>query len=72
LALNSKEAKEELARTSLDVLVRLLDMEQPDQRDMAHSILRKVSGKDFAANDLAAWANWKTTQLKNRELSRKP
>lgn len=69
LALNSQQAKEEILRTGVPNLLRLLASKQPDQRELAHSTLRKVSGKEYPSSDLASWNNWFTKLAKDRGLA---
>lgn len=40
------------------VLLDMLALEQPNNRDPAHAILRELSGLDHPAEDLAAWRAW--------------
>lgn len=58
LAMGSAQARQYLMENKLGTLVSLMGSIQPDHRLAAHAILRKLSGKNYAATDLQAWANW--------------
>lgn len=58
LALNSKDAREQVLKSSVPTLIQMLGCKQPDHHDIAHGILRKISGKEFAATDASAWKGW--------------
>jgi HEAT repeat protein len=40
------------------LLVRLLKLSQPNNHDFAYSILKKISGKNFAERDYKSWEQW--------------
>ncbi len=41
-----------------DKLLSLIKLSQPNNSDSAYDILKRISGKDFARTDYAAWQNW--------------
>ncbi|MBY0371760.1 HEAT repeat domain-containing protein [bacterium] len=71
LALNSNEVRAELLRSSVPTLISLMECKQPDHRDLAHTILRKISGKDFADNDIRPWVAWYRKLPPAGEISKK-
>lgn len=70
LALNSNQAREELLKASVPTLIALMECKQPDHRELAHNVLRKISGKDFSDTDARAWTAW-FRKLPAREVSKK-
>lgn len=58
LVLNSQSARDEILKTGVPSLLDLLKAKMPDQKEFAHAILRKISGKDYAATDIPSWNNW--------------
>lgn len=58
LVLNSQTARDEILKTAVPSLLDLLKGGMPDQREFAHAILRKISGKDYAATDANRWTSW--------------
>ncbi len=44
-----------------DKLLALLQLKQPNNHDLAYSILKKISGKDFGPTNVAAWTKWVST-----------
>lgn len=39
-------------------VVAQFHMAQPNLHDMAHNVLKNISGKNYPANDISAWDNW--------------
>ncbi len=70
LITHSQSSKAEVM-AHVPVLLQLLSSKQPDHFEIAHAILRKISGKEYAASELQAWQNWYTKQPKDRALSKK-
>lgn len=70
LAPNSAEVRQEIARTSVPELIAMIQTKQPDQHDLAYTLLKKVSGKDFPDTDIKAWTAWHK-QAGAREISKK-
>jgi hypothetical protein len=58
LSLHSSQVRETLLQNSVPALVTLMESKQPDHRELAHQILRKVSGKEYAPTDARAWLAW--------------
>lgn len=58
LSLNSQQLRDDILRTSVPTLLQLLAAQQPDHREISHGILRKISGRDFASNDIRSWSSW--------------
>jgi len=73
LVSNSRPARDEVLKSNVIELLRLLESKQPDHRDLAHGILRKISGKDFTVTDVRAWNDWyNRLDGGKRSLSKKP
>jgi hypothetical protein len=71
LSLASNQAREELLKSSVPTLVSLMECKQPDHRELAHGILRKISGKEFPDSDSRAWLAWYKKLAPGAELSKK-
>jgi len=71
MVLNSQQAREQVLRAGVPQLLDFLDSKQPDHKEIAHGILRKLSGKDFASTDVVSWKSWYGKQAKERALSRR-
>ena len=54
---NSKSSQP-IIQKSGDKLLALLKLKQPNNHDLAYSILKKISGKDFGSTNVAAWTTW--------------
>ena len=39
-------------------LLALLQLQQPDNHEIAYLLLKKISGKDFGSTNIGAWKNW--------------
>jgi hypothetical protein len=52
------ENREPIRRQVGPVLLEMLQLEQPNNHDPAFEVLRKISGRDFAERDYAAWRDW--------------
>ncbi len=65
------DVRQELLATQVPVLLRLMQSKQPDHSEIAHNILKKISGKDFPETDLNAWLAW-GSQASPREVTKKP
>ncbi len=70
MALNSNQVRDELLKHSVPNLIALMECKQPDHRELAHNILRKISGKEFPDTDARAWTAW-FRKLPAREVSKK-
>jgi hypothetical protein len=71
LALHEASARELIRKTSGSQLLQMLASKQPDHRELAHNILRKVSGRDFTADDEKSWQRWVRTLAKDDAITRK-
>jgi hypothetical protein len=58
MALHSAQVRDQILKGHVPVIVELLSSKQPDHKELAHALLRKISGREFAQNDLKAWKNW--------------
>ncbi len=60
-------------KSSVPTLLQMMGSSQPDHKEIAHGILRKVSGKEYAATDVQSWKNWyaKLSSGSGRAISRK-
>ncbi len=52
------ENRDVIRRTVGNLLLDMLQLEQPNNHDPAFQILRKISGKDYGDRDYAAWRAW--------------
>lgn len=57
-ALNSPEARTAIVTSSVPRLIDMIGSRQPDHRELAHAVLRKISGKEYLPSDLASWKAW--------------
>ncbi len=62
--MHSPKARDEVL-PSIPVLVDLIQSKQPDHKELAHGILRKISGKDYSAEDVQSWKNWSAKAVKD-------
>jgi hypothetical protein len=62
--MHSPKARDEVM-AAIPLLVDLIQSKQPDHKDLAHGILRKVSGKDYAVEDVQSWKNWSAKAVKD-------
>lgn len=70
LSQGSNEVRQEILRSGVPTLIGLMDCKQPDHKELAYNILKKVSGKDFTDTDTRAWTAW-YGKLPAKEISRK-
>lgn len=71
LSLTSNQVREEILKSSVPTLVALMECKQPDHKELAHQVLRKISGKEFAATDSRAWLAWYRKLPQSKEISKK-
>lgn len=69
MSTGSQQVREEILKNGVPALLAMLKGNQPDQRDFAHNILRKISGKEFPVTDYLAWNNWYQKTYKERSPS---
>ncbi len=50
--------REVIRADAVPVLLRMLELEQPNNHDPAYQILTQVSGETFGERDYAAWERW--------------
>ncbi len=62
--IHSPKARDEVM-SSIPVLVELIQSKQPDHKELSHGILRKISGKDYTADDVQSWKNWSAKAVKD-------
>lgn len=72
LVTHSRDARDSVMKDDIPVVLRILESKQPDHRDLAHMILRKVSGKDIPPTDLRAWNSWWNKLASERSVAKKP
>jgi hypothetical protein len=48
----------EVIRDAGPALIKLLELEQPNNHDFAYTILKRVSGKDLGERDYETWRKW--------------
>ncbi len=58
MALHSAQVREQVLKGYVPQVLELLSSKQPDHRELAHALLRKVSGREFAQSDVTAWKTW--------------
>ena len=54
----SPELRTAILRDAGPVLLAMLALEQPNNRDAAHEVLRTLSGESWSAEEIAAWRRW--------------
>jgi hypothetical protein len=69
LAGNSPEVRREITKRVVPNLIALMMSSQPDQKELAHNLLKKISGKDLSGNDPKGWLAWYGSQ--SSEISNK-
>ncbi len=69
MAQNSAAVREDLMKEAVPDLLLMLASHQPDHRELTYGILRKISGKDYAATDLASWQKWWNKMGKDRGVA---
>lgn len=62
--MHSPKARDEVM-PAIPILVELIQSKQPDHKELSHGILRKISGKDYAAEDFQSWKNWSAKAVKD-------
>lgn len=63
---NSANYKKIIIQTAGNKLLQLLRLHQPNNKIIAYNILKKVSNKNFAVNDIISWENWLCSQAKDQ------
>mgnify|MGYP002134655778 CR=1 FL=1 len=62
-AANSPTSKKVILQKGGDKLLSLMELKQPNNHESAYIILKRISGKDFGYNNVAAWKNWVQSQV---------
>ena len=62
-AIESNTSKKIVIQNNGENLIKLLQLQQPNNHDLAYLILKKTSGKDFGEYNIAAWKNQLTRVL---------
>lgn len=57
-AAGSPAVNQEIITKGKDNLISLLRLKQPNNHEVAWSILKKISNKNYGEYDIAAWQNW--------------
>ncbi|MBI4404798.1 MAG: hypothetical protein HY537_11585 [Deltaproteobacteria bacterium] len=70
LANQTKEMSDALIKDGLPQLLTILASTQPNHREVASAVLRRLSGKTFKANDLAAWKAWADSISTSRAITK--
>ena len=68
LSLNSSSARDEILKEAVPNLLLLLETKIPDQKEVAHNTLKKISGKEFPVTDSTSWKNWYAKLKKDKGL----
>lgn len=71
MATYSQSARDEILRSAIPDILKLLECRQPDHREFAHGILRRVSGKEFPPTDVRAWNAWWEKMQNDRGVAKK-
>lgn len=58
MALHSSQVREQVLKGHVPEVLNMLTSKQPDHKELAHALLRKISGREFAQGDVNAWKNW--------------
>lgn len=59
----SPELRDRVLKQSSSVLLAMLRLQQPNNHDFAHSILKRLAGKDLGARNYQAWEAWVAQRL---------
>lgn len=51
-------SKRNVIQNEGEKLIDLLQLQQPNNHDLAYIVLKKISGKDFGEYNIPAWRNW--------------
>lgn len=70
-ALNSQDARNQILKGWVPELLNIIESKQIDHKELAHGILRKISGKEFANTDITSWRNWYAKLPQERLVSKK-
>lgn len=57
-AADSESSKKVITQKGGGTLIALLQLKQPNNHQIAYLIFKKISGKDFGENNIAAWKSW--------------
>jgi hypothetical protein len=57
-AVGTTKSNDVIAQNGKDRLISLLRLKQPNNQRLAHLVLKKISGKTFAADNIDAWEQW--------------
>jgi len=70
-ALSSQDARNQILKKWVPEILEILQCKQIDHKELAHGILRKISGKEFAGTDITSWKNWYAKSPGDRTVTRK-
>jgi len=71
MASYSQNARDEIMKSAVPDILRMLESKQPDHREFSHGILRRISGKDFGATDIRGWSAWWEKYEADRAIAKK-
>ncbi|MDP3706044.1 MAG: HEAT repeat domain-containing protein [Legionellaceae bacterium] len=57
-AADSESGKQQITLNGRQRLLTLLQLKQPNNHDIAYSILKKISGQDFGPTNIQGWEEW--------------
>ncbi|KTD25395.1 Uncharacterised protein [Legionella lansingensis] len=67
-AIESNTAKKMVIKNGEKRLIKLLQLKQPNNHDLAYLILKKISGKDFGEYNILAWKRWFSEVKKHNKV----
>ncbi len=70
-ALSSQDARNQILKKWVPELLTILECKQVDHKELSQGILRKISGKEYASNDITSWKSWYAKLPGDRTLTRK-
>lgn len=59
---SNPQYKQKIVQEGGDNLIALLNLYQPNNHDLAYTVLKKVSDKHYAARDIKGWSDWLATK----------
>jgi hypothetical protein len=70
-ALSSQDVRNQIMKGYLPEILEIIQSKQIDHKELAHGILRKISGKEYANTDITSWKSWVNKLPTDRTLTRK-
>ncbi len=70
-ALHSQDTRNQILKSSVPEILTIIESKQIDHKELAHGILRKISGKEYANTDITSWKTWFNKLPQERTITRK-